>query len=158
MGVSGLWPELIMCPSYLSGKRSHQRALNSEDLLSSMFLIQCWNVTVPVLKSSCLWHIWHSKFSWLWCWAPTQLGCWHPWDWVIAHEPDSESHSLTCIISHLFLYDFVFTLHAKNCVLFVYTDLDKNLQTKGILRYGFMSTWKEDETGQGSSPCEEPCE
>lgn len=32
---------LMMCPSYFSGKRSHQSALNTEGLLSSVFLIQC---------------------------------------------------------------------------------------------------------------------
>lgn len=30
-----------MCPSYFSGKRSHQSALNTEDFLSSMFLNHC---------------------------------------------------------------------------------------------------------------------
>lgn len=143
MGVSGLWPELIMCASYFTGKRSHQHALNTEDLLSSMFLIQCWNVTVPVLKSSCLWHMWHCKFSWLWCWAPTQTGCWHPWDSLSGSssawlwEPQSDLYYTSSLLQGIILY---------------------LLQTKGVLRYGFVSTWQEDETGQGSSRCEEPCE
>lgn len=99
--------------------------------------------------------MWHSKFSWLWCWAPTQTGCWHPWDclsdssraWL--QESQSDLYYISTPLQGIILY-LICVL--KTCMLFVQTFLDKILLTEDILRYGFMLTWKEAETGQGSSP------
>lgn len=153
MGVSGLWAELIMSPSCCTGKRSHQHALNTENLWA------VWLWFSVGMSQGLFWKA-------LACATCAIAGC--PGCgvnrlltsmrlWVTAH-------SLTlrvpvCPVLYLSSsagYYFIFTLYAKKheCSLFIHSEIKIPKQK---LFWGVDSHPPGRRMGQGRallSPCE----